>query len=60
MTAYFQGRPPAALTPAVLAADDSASAVETGGATSNNKRFYKVARTAFATFDAITGGFTIN
>lgn len=41
-----------ALTPTVLAADDSASAVETGGATSNTKRFYKIARTTLATFDA--------
>ena len=43
---------PTALTPTVLAADDTASAVETGGATSNTKRFYKIARTALATFDA--------
>ena len=43
---------PAALTPTVLAADDSASAVETGGATSNTNRFYKIARTTLATFDA--------
>ena len=40
------------LTPTVLAADDAAAAVETGGATSNTKRFYKIARTALATFDA--------
>ena len=41
-----------ALTPTVLAANDAASAVETGGAGSNTKRFYKVTRTALATFDA--------
>ena len=41
-----------ALTPTVLAADDAASKVETGGATGNTQRFYKVTRTALATFDA--------
>ena len=41
-----------ALTPTVLAADDAASKVETGGATGNTRRFYKVTRTALATFDA--------
>ena len=44
-----------ALTPTVLAADDAATSVENGGATSNTQRFYKVTRTALATFD--TNGF---
>ena len=41
-----------ALTPTVTAGSDAATAVESGGATTNTKRFYKVARTALATFDA--------
>ena len=41
-----------ALTPTVTAGSDAATAVESGGATTNPKRFYKVARTALATFDA--------
>ena len=41
-----------ALTPTVTAGSDAATAVESGGATSNTKRFYKVTRTALATFDA--------
>ena len=40
------------LTPTVTATDDAATAVETGGATSNTQRFYKVTRTTLATFDA--------
>ena len=40
------------LAPTVTATDDTASASESGGATSNGKRFYKVTRTALATFDA--------
>ena len=43
---------PTALTPTVLAANDTASSLESSGATGNTKRFYKIARTALATFDA--------
>ncbi len=40
------------LTPTVTPADDAASWTENGAATSNPMRFYKVTRTALATFDA--------
>lgn len=41
-----------ALPPTVTATDDTATAVETGGATANTRRFYKITRIALATFDA--------
>ena len=40
------------LTPTVLASEDAAASVENGGATGSTQRFYKVTRTALATFDA--------
>jgi hypothetical protein len=40
------------LAPSVTATSNSASASETGAATSNSKRFYKVSRTSLATYDS--------
>jgi hypothetical protein len=40
------------LTPTVTATNNAASTIETGAATSNPRRFYRVNRSSLATFDS--------